>query len=114
MCVVAAMLGFAAVPKAKRAPVPPPVRCVPSEGDALTGIGPDAGIGGAPLPERPAPWQQPGPPCRRGERALKGACYVRYDREDMAPPCAGGTYEHEGRCYRAVARTKAEPTSFQR
>lgn len=103
------LLALTCTPRMSKAPA---VRAVaPKEEDALIGIGEDAGVRGMPLPSKPAEWQQPGPPCRRGEHAIMGACYMRYSPSDMSPPCDGGTFEYKGECWRAVAKVKRMPVS---
>lgn len=83
------------------------------EDQALTDMSPDAGAPGLSIPARPAEWQKPGPPCNRGEHAIRGACYQRYPREDMAPPCEAGIYEHEGQCWRAIRTAPRSPSSVE-
>lgn len=82
-----------------------PVPAGPIEELALTGTS-DGGVPrSALMPKAPLPWQQT-PPCEPGEHAINGACYMRWDREDMTPPCSPGSVEWEGRCYRPIRKPR--------
>lgn len=101
----------------RREPRPPtaPQACVPIPvEDMLTDINVDGGAGGGKtmIPRTPQANQKK-PPCGKGEHAINGACYMRWDKEDMMPPCTAGSLEHtDGRCYRAIADTLRPPTSI--
>ena len=83
----------------------------PTEEDALPALESDGAGEGLPIPRTPMRGQQT-PPCRRGDTAINGGCFMRYDSSAMMPPCEPGTYEHQGQCWRAMAKTKREPTSI--
>lgn len=80
---------------------------------ALADLSVDGGPASLRIPAKPAPWQKPGPPCMRGEHAIRGACYQRYAREDMSPPCGPGIFEHEGQCWRAIRKPERKPSSVE-
>jgi hypothetical protein len=70
----------------------------------------DAGVGPLRIPEAPEPWQKR-PPCKRGEHAVRGACYQRFPLEDMAPPCELGIFEWNRQCWRAIKESPPSPVS---
>ncbi|MBN1203549.1 MAG: serine/threonine protein kinase [Myxococcaceae bacterium] len=65
---------------------------------------------GADLPTTPFPWQRK-PPCERGERAIRGGCWVEVGREK--PPCGDKMFEFEGYCYKPSVDAPKQPTSEQ-
>lgn len=79
---------------------------------AFVDLSADGGSVRLKVPAKPEQWQK-GPPCKRGEHALNGACYQRFTREDMSPPCDTGIYEHDGQCWRAIAKAPRQPTSVK-
>lgn len=89
-----------------------PLRGAPvlSEEQAITDMAPDAGIRPDELPAAPLPWQK-AVPCDFGEHALNGACYMRWDADDMRPPCAPGNVMWKKRCYRPIAKPRPQPVS---
>lgn len=62
-------------------------------------------------PEKPLPGQKRGP-CDPWEFELKGACYLRMEKEMMGPPCATGFVAHEGRCFKPLG-VAPKPVSGQ-
>jgi hypothetical protein len=64
---------------------------------------------GRPVPSKPLPGQRT-PPCKRGEREIRGGCW-HGPIENEKPPCGDEMFDYEGECYFASGPVLRGPAS---
>lgn len=64
---------------------------------------------GRPVPSKPLPGQRT-PPCKRGEREIRGGCW-QGPIENEKPPCGDEMFDYEGECYFASGPAFRGPAS---
>ncbi len=127
LCALVA-LGLALLPRREREQPLPPYLATPQETAAFT---PDAGVGdsalaevrglpsagipsyllGAPMPPKPFPGQRKPPCAPRGEKEIRGGCWVLVGEEQ--PPCGEQMFDYDGRCWKPSVDMPRQPTSEQ-